>query len=151
MGEYTLGFIDESRETAGQRLNLGPINALTIAGVEGQLATLLAKTEALSLCQVTRESLIAYNNFVSRAVPSNLAAQRENKWLITYEDTTTHKTYKSEMPGADTSLLVAGTDYVDLAGDARVSEYVTAFNAVVQSPAGHSVAILSIKFVGRNT
>lgn len=150
MGQYGLSFLDYSRETSHQLLRTGPVNAASIAGLETQLAAYLAAAQALSLCTVTAERFTAYDNFVSRTPPTNTLAQRENKWLIEFEDTTTHVLYKSEFPGADLSKLEANSDYADLT-DTDVAAFVTAFNSFVQSPTGHSVAVRSMKFVGRNT
>lgn len=150
MGQYGLSFLDYSKETATQLLNTGPVNVGSIVALEAQLATFLAATQALTLCTVAAERLTAYDNFISRIPPTNPLAQRENKWLITYADNSDHKLGKSELPGADLSKLVVGTDYADLT-DTAVAAYVTSFNAFVQSTRAHAVTIISLKFVGRNT
>jgi hypothetical protein len=77
-------------------------------------------------------------------------AQRENKWLVGYHETTGGERHSMEVPCADLTLLDPNNrGYADLA-DAAVIAFVTAFEAFIKSDAGLGVAVDWIKFVGRN-
>ena len=96
-------------------------------------------------------------------------AQREEKWLCTYEDTTEfldpptnlipnpgfHKIFNLEIPIADLSLRVGNSEIVYTqagGGVAQVfTDFVAAFNLVVKSPYGGVAAMLEVRSVGRNT
>lgn len=80
--------------------------------------------------------------------PVSPFAQRETKWLVTYQDSITGDLGQFEIPTAD--LLVLGSG-----GEADpTNAAVIAFKAAVESElvtrAGNSATIVSIKHVGRN-
>lgn len=83
---------------------------------------------------------------------SNVNAHRELKWLVTFSDDVTGKQYQREMPAP---LLNANTLIQDIAGTANVSDtlwtdFITAFEAVVESPVGNAVTFVTARYVGRN-
>lgn len=99
-------------------------------------------------------------------------AQREKKWLITYQDTMQFldeantianpgylKVFTAEIPCADLALLPEGKSELDLADGGVVEAFVTVWEANVRSPYNHThghtspvtpIAVLKIEFVGRN-
>lgn len=105
--------------------------------------------------------------------PANTpAAQRETKWLVTYQDVMQYldeantianpgylKVFTSEIPCADLSLLPEGKSELDLEDGGVVEAFVTAWEANVRSPFNHThghttptaaIAVLKIEHVGRN-
>lgn len=76
---------------------------------------------------------------------------REQKWLVRYEDSTTKKIYRNEIPTADfaNATFTAGTDFLVLtSGDGAT--LVSALEALVASPVGNAIEVISIEAVGRN-
>lgn len=84
--------------------------------------------------------------------PVSGAAQRENKWMVSYEDNTAPgRILQCELPTADldATLFKPDTDLADLT-DARWLALITAFEAVVRAPyTGGNVTVKRIQFVGR--
>lgn len=96
-------------------------------------------------------------------------AQREEKWLVTYEDVTAyldaplntvpnpgyHKIFNQEIPVGDLSLRENNSEIVySVAGggvDPLFDTFVGAFEAVVVSPYGGEADVIEIRSVGRNT
>ncbi len=83
---------------------------------------------------------------------SNVNAHRELKWLITFTDDVTGVNYQREIP---CPLLSAATLLQDIGGNANVGDtlwtnFITAFEAVVESPAGNAVTFVTARYVGRN-
>ncbi len=83
---------------------------------------------------------------------SNVNAHRELKWLITFSDDVTGTNYQREIP---CPLLTADTLLQDIGGNANLgnaawSSFITAFEAVVESPVGNAVTFISARYVGRN-
>lgn len=87
--------------------------------------------------------------FLSRTRPASTDAQREKKWLVVYEDSTTHKLYRSELPCADLSLLTSGSDRIVSFPTGPLADFKTAWEAFVKSPDGNAVTLSYIEFVGK--
>lgn len=97
--------------------------------------------------------------------PSDPVAQREFKWVVTYEDVTEfldaptnavpnpgyRKPFDVEIPTADVAgtTMTPNTDLVDLTA-APVPNFIIAFEALVKSPYGGSSNVLQIRLAGRN-
>jgi hypothetical protein len=95
----------------------------------------------------TREASSA---ILSSTLPG-VAAQREVKWLVVYHDNVTGKKYRLEIPTADTSLLVAGSDRIP----STAAEYIAFKDAledyVLQGETPDNAVVLDyIQLVGRN-
>lgn len=82
--------------------------------------------------------------------PANAFAQREMKWLVTYVDNVTSQAYRLEIPTADLDELTLNTDLLDLTAAGAGDTFKAAFEAIVNSPDGNAVTMISAKFVGRN-
>lgn len=90
---------------------------------------------------------------VSGPVPAT--GMKSNKWLVRYTDTVDGSPHSLELPGADLTLLAAGTIFLDLAGGA-VAPFVAAFENTCVSPpsgggvgGGNPVTLESIEYVVR--
>lgn len=81
---------------------------------------------------------------------TDVNAQRESKWRVTYDDDVQPEGNGSfEIGMADLSLLVAGTGDMDVSAGAGAA-LVTAIEAAVVSRLGNAVTVTSIIHVGRN-
>jgi len=149
MGQYGLTLMDYSKEESTLRVNTISINAATITAQEGLALAFRTALAGISIGAIRAERLIAYSNDLAGAPPGSVYAQRENKWLVTYEDTTSHKLYKMEVPCADLSILATNSDEINYS-DVLVTAFIVAFEAFVVSPTGGATNVLTIKFVGRN-
>jgi len=86
------------------------------------------------------------------AVPSNIYAQRELKWEVTYVGAVSGKKFQVEIGTPDlTENVVLNSDQADLTSDDWVA-LSSAWSAFVKSPDNGTEAttILSAKLVGRN-
>lgn len=101
---------------------------------------------------VTQSEGFTYKLRLSNQPSDNGAANRESKWLVTYEDTSVHNQGTYELPCADVeteALRLGNTDIADLT-QADWIAFVDAFEAYVLSPLGHAVEVVKIQLVGRN-
>lgn len=124
------------------------LTAGNLVATQALLATLLTSIQAIVLGELNRERIILSDTLSSSSAANSPLAQRENKWLVTYEDATTHFLYRGELPTADLSLLSGNSEFLDLtAGPGQA--FKNAFEAVVKSRANNAVTVVSVKFVGR--
>lgn len=153
-------FLDYGREGASFSFNTGPVTALTIAGLLTEFGALRSATAAITLGTITDEAQYAWRTNLDNTKPTDPNAQRERKWLVTYEDNTAtlgvgidnpgyKKVFNTEIPTADLSKLTTDTDIVDLT-QTEIADWVTAFEAIAKSPYGGSAHVLQIAAVGRN-
>lgn len=151
VGKYQVLYRDYTGETSPFAVYMPELSAATFDAITGDLEDLGTATNALSRGQPAKSTLIAQINTISAANASDSTAQREMKWLVTYEDTTTHKLYTLEIPCADISAanLLGNTDNANLAST-EWAAWVTAFEAVAVTEVGNAVNVLRAKFVGRN-
>jgi hypothetical protein len=161
----TLGYVDYDGQHSVVRLNM-PNTYLPL--VE-DVAWVLLKD---AIANVTRGTLVNEINATSTQHASSATrasdpeANRQSKWLITYEDTMQWieqdvypnpnylKLFQTELPCANLVLRSNNSDVVYVpngAGNEPLFEaLVTQFELVVRSPSGGSVRVLQIKDVGRS-
>jgi hypothetical protein len=148
----SLTYLDFSNEQASVKINNGPITALTIAGFLSAFGDFQGATDAIVKGTRIRDEWVGDRTTLAAAAPSDEFAQRELKWLVTYEGSTSHKKFTLTIPTADpTGRLVAGTDLADLT-NTDIAAWVTKFEAIAKSPDSDTegVNVLSIRLVGRN-
>lgn len=128
---------------------LTPSNVAATATLAGNLSTALA---GITLGNVLKNELVYDRAEVGTGPAASSLAQRENKFLLRYHDTTTNQKFQVSVGTADLTQLMANSEFVDLTAGPGLAVK-TAFEAVVVSPddASHSVVLDSIQFVGRNT
>jgi hypothetical protein len=157
--------MDRSRERSAFSFLTGDVTAVSLPGLLTQFGALRTATDAIILGVIQEEAQYVFKTKLSNSVPVDPNAQRERKWLVTYEDTTQlfddpvnaipnagyRKVFNIEIPTADASLLPTDieTDFVSLA-QAAIAPWVTAFEAIARSPYGGDVNVLTIEMVGRN-
>ena len=78
--------------------------------------------------------------------PTDNAAQKENRFKVSFTDNVTGKKYFFTIPCADLSLIAAGTESVPLA-DTEAAALVTAFETNGRTELGNALTVTSIKFV----
>ena len=165
MASGYFSIVDRSRERSAMSFLTGAVTAVSLPGLLTQFGTLRTATDAIILGVIQEEAQYVFKTKLSNSVPADPNAQRERKWLVTYEDITPffdpgtdaipnagyRKVFNLEIPTADAALLPTDieTDFVSLA-QAAIGPWVTAYEAIARSPYGGSVNVLTIEMVGRN-
>lgn len=151
VGKYDVSYRDYSKEISTFAVYCAELSAANFAAVGAQLQTLGTATNALSLGQPAKSTLIAQINTISAAAPSDVNAQRERKWLVRYTDDVTNQIYTLEIPCADLAgNLAANSDMADPTST-EWAAWITAFEAVAKSWQGNAVSFLDAQHVGRKS
>lgn len=148
----TFTFLDFSEEKSSMKFHFGPITALTIAAFLTQFGALRTAVEDICIGTLSDDSWTGDATNYAAAAPTDPNAQRERKWLVQYEGTTSHTIYNFTIPTANlagTDFLIPGTDEADLT-TTEIAAFVTAFEAIGKSPYQEAVNVLNIYAVGRN-
>jgi len=148
-GRYNLSYIDYGGERSTFGIWLPTLTAANIAAQTTLIGDLKTATDAITLGNPSRYSIIANQVDLSNAPAGSVYAQRENKWLVSFTDSVSGASGTTTVPTADLSLLATNSDQADMA-DAAIIAWVAAFEAVAYSNTGHAVTVNSIRFVGRN-
>lgn len=143
--------LDYSEETSYTNFSIGAITAVSIAGFLTQFGDWKTALGNIILGTVSKDRWVGDATDLSNTPPVSANAQIELKWLVSYEGATTKKRFRQELPTADPSKCIAGTDKADLT-DTDIAAYVTAFETVAKSPDDDTegVNVLDITLVGRN-
>jgi len=156
--EATISLRDATAEPTTTTIRVNTITAGNFAATATALATYYAATAAIVLGEVAKTNS-GNLEIISNAEASDPSAQRESKLLVYYWDVTTEKRYTITIGTIDFSLL----HFMPNAGDAvafktsdgapsEIVDWVTAFEAVAKAPdTGNAVAVLGMRYVGRNT
>ena len=137
-------------EKSSFSFTIADLSAGNFAASTGALATLWSAIDALLLGNIAARRVVAAASEPDVSPVTNPEAQRENKWLVRYHDTSARK-FTLELPTANLSLLDTGTEFLDMAGT-EAAGFKTAFEAIAKSPADQSaVTVDSIQFVGRRS
>jgi len=147
--EVRLKYRDHSDETSTVGFSGVALSAANFTAQVALQDALIAATDAITLGNLAQYQRVADVVEGSNAIPSNPFAQREMKWLVSYEDNVTFQRYTKEIPTPDLALLTPNTDLMDIAAGAGQA-WVAAFDAYQFSPNGNSVTVLSVRLVGRN-
>lgn len=146
----TLTYVDYSDEKSSFQFNFGAITAVSLPGFLTQFGAFRTATNAISLGTLVSDQWVGDATKYGNAPPTNPNAQRERKFLVTYEDTTTLALYRLEIPCADlTGRMIPDTDLVDLT-NTQIAAWITAFEALCRSPEGNAVVVVRMQAVGRN-
>lgn len=142
---------DYSNEESRFTINFGAVTAVSIAGLLAQLGDLKTAVGNLILGVLGKEQLVMDSTVLDNSAASTPNAQVELKLQFNYEGTTNHKKFRFEIPTADPSKVLAGTDVVDMT-DSEVAAVITAFEAVGRSPDSdqETVQVTDVRLVGRN-
>jgi len=135
-------------KSSSVQVHSAPLNAGNIAAQETLRAAFEAAVDAVTLGNGGSEQFTAIETDVARNPSLNPAAQRENKWLVSFSDNVTGLPGSFTIPCYDSSLL--GPDGSSF--DTTAPEYaalVTATQDFVRSNAGNAVTVTSIVFRAR--
>lgn len=162
-GLYSLTMLDYSKEKSVSRFNTGAVTAVSLPGLLTEIGTLRGAIDGITLGTLNRESLAVFDTPLSNVPPTDKNAQREDKWLVTYEDNTQffdpptnaipnegyRKLFSVEIATPDRTLVVNNSDFADITAP-PMSAFVAAFEAMCKSPYGGTAHVISVKYVGRN-
>lgn len=163
-GSFTM--MDYDREKSSLGFNTAAITGVSLPGTLTQFGALRTAIANITLGNLSAEALYVNRTKISNVPATDPSAQRERKWLVSYEDTTEYfdapvnaipnAGYKSlhdmEIPTADFTVdnLPNNGDQADLT-ETGIAAFVTAFEAIARSPYGGAVNVVKITAVGRNT
>lgn len=146
----SFSYKDFSGEPSSFSFHMGAVTALTIADILAQIGDLRDALADITLGTLYKDEWYGDRTRYSVLNPTDVNAQRERKFLVTYEDSVTFSIYTSEIPTADfTGRMVDDTDQVDLV-DTEIAAFITAFETLCVSPDGNAVTVVAITGVGRN-
>lgn len=147
--------VDSSREKSNFGFTITAVTAVNLAGQLTAMTALETAIVGITTGEFTRKQMDVYNNTFLPVTPTDPACQKENKWLVRYNDETTGKVYRMEIPTADLTLLPADpaggiSEYLDLSVNPGLA-FKTAFEGIAQSPdvPANEINVLSVQFVGR--
>jgi len=150
---------DVSHESSSMEVYTGAVTAVSIGGFLSDLGDLQVATAALTIGTVRQQSWTGDLTTVSNDWPTDPAAHRENKLLVTYQDTVTEEPFTLTIPTIDFTKLV----FIPFAGDnvyfeganasAELAAWTAAFEAIGRAPNNdqHTIEVISARYVGRNT
>lgn len=151
MAQNTFTITDASQENSSFGFSSSTLTAGNIAGQTSALATLKTATDNLTIGHVAKQQ-VAQILVSDPGVPTDPYAQRELKWLVTYQAVTSGHNFTLEIPAPNlTDNIVAGSDLADLTSDDWTA-WVSAFVSVAKAPDDltDSVIVLGARLVGRN-
>jgi hypothetical protein len=150
----TFSFRDWEGTIGTMETNTGLVTPLTLPTLLTQIGALRSATAALVRGVVANESQTVFNTILSAALPTDADAQRGNKWLVSYHDSTQFfdpplnaipndsylRKFRVMIPTANNSLLPLNKAELDITAGLGLA-FKTAFEAIAKSPAGGSVVI----------
>jgi len=142
---------DYSNEKSTTVLNTTVLTAGNFAAQQTLAAALAAAIEDLTIGELTKQ-INSVPVLDTPAIPTNPYAQREMKWLVSYQGDVSGKLFSSEIAAPDiTDNVVPNTDTADITSTDWAA-FVTAFEAYVKSPddATETVTVIGAHLVGRN-
>jgi len=161
-GSAVIRFIDHSGEGSSVTIITNNLTAGNFATKLTQYQDLVASMEGLSLGRLNQSQLTAFVARGSNVPPTSTNAQREIKWLVSYQDNQQYldpptnavvnngfgKLFSIEIPCANPSLVKPNTDVADLANPSWTA-FIAVFEAFALSPYGGTVRIVGARLVGR--
>jgi len=151
MGRTTITFTDYSQEDSTVTYHAPTLTAANFDAQATLAGALSVATNALSIGHLSRRA-ISQDPISDPGVATDVYAQRELKWRVSYQGDTSGKTFQVEIPCANlTDNLVAGTDLADVTSTSWVN-FIAAFEAYARTPDSptETVTFLEARLVGRN-
>jgi len=142
---------DYSNEKSTTVLNTTVLTAGNFTAQQALAATLAGAIDDLTIGELTKQ-VNSIPVVDSPAIPTNPYAQREMKWLVSYQGNSSGKMFSSEIAAPDiTDNVVPNTDVADLTSTDWAA-FKTAFEAYVKSPddPAEGVTVIGAHIVGRN-
>jgi hypothetical protein len=142
--------IDYSLERTSAGFEMDEITAANFAAQNTAFIAVQTAFNGVSLLTFDGENYPA-RQLAAASIPVAKAAQREIKWRVKMTDAIDSLgDWSVEIGGADTSLLVANSDDMDLTAGAGLA-LKNAIEANCVSRLGNAVTVISATLVGRNT
>jgi len=151
-GSVSMTFRDYNNETSVHSMDIPDLTAAnfdSFVDTGGLIADYYDAVNAITLGNIGSERISARDILISQVPAGSTWAQVELKWLAFYTDDVTSKVYRREIPTPDLTLLVAGTDLLNIASGAGLT-WKNAAEALWVSPDGNPVTIIKAQVVGRN-
>jgi len=148
---HTFSYLDYSNESSSFTVSVTERDDANFDAQVTLADALITATNSLTLGNLNNQFL-SQGEWGIGSIPSDVLAQRENKWLVKYEDATTGKKYNVEVPTAELASghLQTNSDEADLS-DAEWVAFIAAFEAYAVAPdTGNPVNFISARFVARN-
>ena len=143
-------FVDYSNEPSTTSTYIEALTALNLSDWLSDFGDYKNALNGICLGVMTGDMWVGDKTKYNALPPSDVNAQRERKWLVHYQGTTSFSKYTLEIPTADfTGRLLDGTDLADLT-DTEMAAFVAAFEVMGRTPEGEFVEVLYIEAVGRN-
>lgn len=134
-------------KTSKAEVHSADLNVGNIAAQVAAFDAWRAAVAGVSLGNPGAYSLSAVDGGPGRSPSATPAAQRENKWLVSFIDAVTGLPGSYTIPCYDPDLLA--TDGEDLGAGAERTALISATEGFVLSNAGNAVTVTSIKFRAR--
>jgi len=151
-GSVSFTLRDYSNETSIHSIDIPDLTAANFdafVDTGGLIPDYYDALDAIVIGNIGSERISARDILVSQAPAGSVYAQVELKWLVFYSDDVTSKVYRREIPTPDLTLLVAGTDLMNIASGAGLT-WKTAAEALWVSPDDNPVTVFKVQLVGRN-
>jgi len=160
-----LSMADWAGEISSVSVNIEPVTSATIVNVLAEVAALKDAIEDVTRGVFLGQEVTTQLRFNGTGTRSNQEeADRETKWLVTYQDATAElsagvpnpgyfKVFSFEIPTANTSLRFDGDTVYTKGGALPAAPWdalIAAIEDVVKSPYGGDAEVLEIRSVGRN-
>lgn len=158
--QLTLSYLDASGEISAMTGFIPTVTPANFAATSTLINDLVAAIDDIVLGNLNKR-MTSIITLGSAVLPTDEEAQREEKWVIHFRDTTANlaagvtnplfgKQYVTSIGTAMlTGHLAGNTDNAALTGD--FATFVTTFEAIARSPSGGVADITSIIHRGRNT
>lgn len=142
---------DASSETSTTTVNSLALSAANFDARETLRVALGTAINNLSIGVLSKQTVTDIRD-ESAVIPSNPYAQREMKWLVTYQGSVSGKKFQMEIAAPNlTDNLQPNSDEADLTSTDWAA-FITAFEAYAIAPdtTSEAVTVLSARLVGRN-
>lgn len=148
----TLTYVDRSGE--GARVQVAPSAALLDDITKVTLPPSTVAANFVDALQSVSDGMIVRRAATTSVKLSNALSategQREERWLVVYQDNVTFSLYSFEIPCRKSSIKPPrNQDEVDLSV-APWPTFKAAVEAAVVSPDGNPITVLMVKLIGRN-
>lgn len=149
--QNTIQITDYSNEKSSFGITSVTGNAGNLTAQEAAATAVSDAVANLSIGVVSRQTY-AILLIDAPGLATNPYAQREMKWLVSYQGNTSGKVFQVEIAAPDiTDNVVANSDVADL-GSTDWLAFISAFEAFAKSPDNgtEAVTVIGAKLVGRN-
>lgn len=135
---------DQTNGESAAQMNMPVADGISIANAQALIGAVnAASIGAFGRQDIVTRELVAAGTAVR---PTDPAAQKENRFKVTYQDTVTLKYYSFTIPCADLTLLPSGSEFLDLTAGVGLG-IVTNYETYGESELGNPVTVISIQFV----